>query len=94
MRFPLPTWNELNRATDGHGLETNLTEAVIGSAFEVSKALGAGFLETVYEQGSIPSGTGRYFLKAAKRYRRHLAEIVAMLAARNSERCILRVAYA
>ena len=27
--------------TDAHGLETNLTEAVIGSAFEVSKALGA-----------------------------------------------------
>ena len=35
--------------TDAHGLETNLTEAVIGSAFEVSKALGAGFLEKVYE---------------------------------------------
>ena len=28
--------------TDGHGLETNLTEAVMGSAFEVSKVLGAG----------------------------------------------------
>jgi len=35
--------------TDGHGLETNLTEAVIGSAFEVSKVLGAAFLEKVYE---------------------------------------------
>jgi GxxExxY protein len=36
--------------TDAHGLETNLTEAVIGFAFEVSKALGAGFLEKVYER--------------------------------------------
>jgi hypothetical protein len=33
--------------TDAHGLETNLTEAVMGSACEVSKALGAGFLEKV-----------------------------------------------
>jgi len=33
--------------TDAHGLKTNLTEAVIGSAFEVSKASGAGFLEKV-----------------------------------------------
>ena len=29
---------------DARGLETNLTEALRGSAFEVSKALGAGFL--------------------------------------------------
>jgi GxxExxY protein len=35
--------------TDAHGLETSLTEAVIGSAFEVSKVLGAGFLEKAYE---------------------------------------------
>jgi hypothetical protein len=53
MRFPLPTWNELNRATDGHGWETDLTEAVIGSAFEVSKVLGAGFLEKVYERAMV-----------------------------------------
>ena len=33
--------------TDAHGLETNLTEAVIGSAVEVSKVFGAGFLEKV-----------------------------------------------
>ena len=39
--------------TDAHGLETNLTEAVIGSAFEVSKALGAGFLEKVYERAML-----------------------------------------
>jgi hypothetical protein len=37
--------------TDAHGLETNLTEAVIGSAFEVSKALGAG------SNGSVSSRT-------------------------------------
>ena len=53
MRFPLPTWNELHWDTDAHGLETNLTEAVIGSAFEVSKALGAGFLEKVYERARL-----------------------------------------
>ena len=35
--------------THAHRLEPNLTEAVIGSAFEVSKVLGAGFLEKVYE---------------------------------------------
>ena len=34
-------------------METNLTEAVIGSAFEVSKALGAGFLEKVYERAML-----------------------------------------
>src|ERR1700722_12310604 len=39
--------------TDAHGLETNLAEAVIGSAFEVSKALGAGFLEKVYERARL-----------------------------------------
>ena len=39
--------------TDAHGWETNLAEAVIGSAFEVSKALGAGFLEKVYERARL-----------------------------------------
>jgi len=29
--------------TDAHGSETELTEAVIGSAFEVANVLGAGF---------------------------------------------------
>ena len=33
--------------TDSHGLGTELTEAVIGSAFEVASVLGAGFRETV-----------------------------------------------
>jgi GxxExxY protein len=36
--------------TDGHGSESELTEAVIGSAFEVANVLGAGFLEKVYER--------------------------------------------
>ena len=40
--------------TDTHGLETNLTEAVIGSDFEVSKTLGAGFLEKIYERAMSP----------------------------------------
>ena len=31
--------------TDGHGSEEDLTEAIIGSAFEVANVLGAGFLE-------------------------------------------------
>ena len=40
--------------TDGHGLEeSDLTEIVIGSAFEISKVLGAGFLEKVYERALI-----------------------------------------
>ena len=33
--------------TDGHGWEPDLTEAVIGSAFEIANVLGAGFLEKV-----------------------------------------------
>jgi len=33
--------------TDTHGSESDLTEAVIGSAFEVANVLGAGFLEKV-----------------------------------------------
>ena len=36
--------------TDAHGSESDLTEAVIGSAFEVANVLGAGFLEKVYER--------------------------------------------
>ena len=39
--------------TDAHGLESELTEAVIGSAFEVANVLGAGFLEKVYERALI-----------------------------------------
>ena len=37
--------------TDAHGSE--LTEAVIGAAFEVSNMLGAGFLERVYERAML-----------------------------------------
>jgi len=42
--------------TDSHGsheLESDLTEAVIGSAFEVANVLGAGFLERIYERALI-----------------------------------------
>jgi GxxExxY protein len=40
--------------TDAHGLqESGLTEAVIGAAFEISKVLGAGFLEKVYERALL-----------------------------------------
>jgi|SRR6185437_3029886 len=42
--------------TDAHGLKlkhSDLTEIVIGAAFEVSRALGAGFLEKVYERALI-----------------------------------------
>jgi len=35
--------------------DKELTEAVIGSAFEVSHVLGAGFLEKIYERAN--SGT-------------------------------------
>jgi GxxExxY protein len=38
---------------DAHGFEMELTEAVIGSAFEVANVLGAGFLENVYERALI-----------------------------------------
>jgi PD-(D/E)XK nuclease superfamily len=31
----------------------SLTECVIGAVFEVSNTLGAGFLEKVYERGSV-----------------------------------------
>jgi GxxExxY protein len=36
--------------TDAHESESELTESVIGSAFEVANVLGAGFLEKVYER--------------------------------------------
>ena len=39
--------------TAAHGSESDLTEAVIGSAFEVANVLGAGFLEEVYERALI-----------------------------------------
>ncbi len=39
--------------TDAHGSESDLTEAVIGSSFEVANVLGAGFLEKVYERALI-----------------------------------------
>ena len=40
--------------TDAHGLQdSDLTETVIGCAFEISKVLGAGFLEKVYERALI-----------------------------------------
>ena len=39
--------------TDGHGSETELSEAVIGSAFEIANVLGAGFLEKVYERALV-----------------------------------------
>jgi GxxExxY protein len=39
--------------TDAHGSESDLTEVVIGSAFEVANVLGAGFLEKVYERAMI-----------------------------------------
>src|SRR5947207_16008539 len=39
--------------TDAHGSESSLTEAVIGSAFEIANVLGVGFLEKVYERALI-----------------------------------------
>jgi GxxExxY protein len=36
--------------TDAHGLYAELTDKVIGSAFEVANVLGAGFLEKVYQR--------------------------------------------
>jgi GxxExxY protein len=39
---------------DTRGFEdSDLTEAVIGSAFEISRVLGAGFLEKVYERALL-----------------------------------------
>jgi len=34
-------------------METDLTERVIGAAFEVANVLGAGFLEKVYERAKV-----------------------------------------
>jgi GxxExxY protein len=39
--------------TDSHGFNTDMTEVVIGSAFEVANVLGAGFLEKVYERAML-----------------------------------------
>jgi GxxExxY protein len=39
--------------TDAHGSESDVTQAVIGSAFEVANVLGAGFLEKVYERALL-----------------------------------------
>ncbi|MGC4052063.1 MAG: GxxExxY protein [Paludibaculum sp.] len=39
--------------TDTHGSEAEITEAVIGAAFEVANVLGAGFLEKVYERALL-----------------------------------------
>ena len=38
---------------DERGWESDVTEAVIGAAFEVANVLGAGFLEKVYERALI-----------------------------------------
>jgi GxxExxY protein len=38
---------------DRDGLHAELTETVIGSAFEIANVLGAGFLEKVYERALI-----------------------------------------
>ena len=41
-------------ATDAHGSEMDdLTEGVIGSAFEIANLLGSGFLEKVYERALL-----------------------------------------
>ena len=39
--------------TDAHRSESDATEAVIGSAFEVANVLGSGFLEKVYERALL-----------------------------------------
>lgn len=40
--------------TDAHGLKkADLTEIVIGAAFEISRVLGAGFVEKVYERALL-----------------------------------------
>ena len=38
---------------DTHGWHAELSEAVIGSAFEIANILGAGFLEKVYEPALV-----------------------------------------
>jgi len=49
--------------TDAHG--SDLTEAVIGSAFEIANVLGAGFLEKVYERPCQLSD-GRWMLSITR----------------------------
>src|SRR5919197_6587652 len=39
--------------TDSHECGSDVTEAVIGAAFEVANVLGSGFLEKVYERALI-----------------------------------------
>jgi GxxExxY protein len=39
--------------TDTTGSEMDLTQAVIGAAFEVANVLGAGFLEKIYERALL-----------------------------------------
>ena len=39
--------------TDAHERESDLTQVVIGAAFEVANVIGAGFLEKVYERTLI-----------------------------------------
>lgn len=39
--------------TDSHGWEPELTEKIIGAAFEVANVLGPGFLEKIYERAMI-----------------------------------------
>jgi len=39
--------------TDTHGSDPELTEALIGAAFEVANVLGAEFLERIYERALI-----------------------------------------
>ena len=39
--------------TDAHERESDLTEVVLGAAFEVANVIGAGFLEKVYERALI-----------------------------------------
>ena len=56
MRIFVPLGHSLNGPrmdTDAHGSESELTETVIGSAFEIANVLGAGFLEKVYERALI-----------------------------------------
>jgi len=43
----------LRRLDDGHYPHQALTEAIIGAAIEVHRALGPGFLECVYEHAMI-----------------------------------------
>jgi GxxExxY protein len=53
--------------TDAHRLEESaLTKTVIGSAFEISKVLGAGFLEKVYERALIRELTLRGVIAKAQ----------------------------